>query len=88
MKKKQNIPNALKRKLEQPRVQKRKREAQEVELLQKAISCMEKEGKEESRVKDVDEVFGQFVACELRAIEDDSEKCLKKFKIHYTLWNR
>ena len=49
---------------------------------------MEKEGKEESRVKDVDEVFGQFLACELRAIEDDSEKCLKKFKIHYTLWNR
>ena len=35
------IQNALKRILEQPRVRKQKREAQEVELLQKAISCME-----------------------------------------------
>ena len=67
-------------------MQKRKREAQEVELLQKGITCMEKEGQEESRVKDVDEVFGQFVACELRAIEDDSEKRLIKFKIHSILY--
>ena len=63
-------------------MQKRKKEAQEVELLEKAILCMEKEGKEESCVKDVDDIFGQFVACELRAIQDDSEKRLKKFKIH------
>ena len=45
------IENALKRKQEKPHVQKRKKEAQVVELLEKAILCMEKEGKEESCVK-------------------------------------
>uniref|UniRef100_A0A1X7TAA6 Uncharacterized protein n=1 Tax=Amphimedon queenslandica TaxID=400682 RepID=A0A1X7TAA6_AMPQE len=81
-----SIQNALKRKLEQPRVQKRKKEAEEVELLEKAVVCMEKEGKEESCVKDVDDIFGQFVACKLRAIQDDSEKRLKKFEIHSNLY--
>ena len=36
--------------------------------------------------KNVDDIFGQFVACELRAIQDDSEKRLKKFKIHSILY--
>ena len=48
---------------------KRKREAQEDLLLEKAISCLEK-GRNDSKDRDTDQVFADFIASELQEIKD------------------
>lgn len=64
---------------------KRKREAQEDLLLEKAISCLEK-GRNDSKDRDTDQVFADFIASELQEIKDSRVKRMTKWKIQNVLY--
>ena len=55
-----------------------KREKQEETLLQKAIACMEGASDNHSAMRDVDSVFGEYIASELRAMQNQEMKCWVK----------
>ena len=63
---------------------KQKKESQEDALMQKAIACIEKVS---DRKHDDDDVFGQFVASELRAISDLQCKNWIKWQIKSVFCN-
>ena len=62
---------------------KKKREAQENELLEQAILCMKNESQEKqaSKKPDDDDLFGQFITAEIRSIQDPYIKRQTKWKI-------
>ena len=63
-----------------------KKESQEDELMKRAIACMEKVGDRNSK-QDDDDVFGLFVASELRSISDPQCKNRVKWQIKSILCN-
>ena len=60
-------------------------EAKENELLQVAIECLKEEGTKKGS-EDADELFGKFVASELRTISDEHIKRQAKWKIQFALF--
>ena len=62
---------------------KKKKEAQEDILLQKAIQCMERSDNKE----DEDDIFGRYVASELRSIDNIHTKRLAKWQIQSIIFN-
>ena len=57
-----------------------KREKEEDSLLQKAMQCMEAATSTKSSI-DADKLFGDYIASELKAIEDEKVKRLLKHQI-------
>ena len=64
-----------------------KKEMQEDVLLQKAIACMEKTGKVHQQKRDDDDIFGDYIASEMRAIQNVEMKRWVKFKIQSLLFS-
>ena len=62
-----------------------RREAQEDILLQKAVSCMETATRRNVKEKDDDDIFAQFIASELRSIEDT---IVRRRRRNRTVWVR
>ena len=67
---------------------KRQKEKKEDILLKKAIECMEKSMSEGTKLqkKDPDEVFGEYVATELKNVTDMKQKRIIKYKIQSVLF--
>ena len=64
------------------RTNKRKKQAdQEDLLLEKALLCMERAGESTQRKDDDDDIFAQYIATEIRAIKDPQVKRMGKWKI-------
>ena len=55
-------------------------------LIKKAIQCMERSTDNAVQVKDADDVFGQYIATELKGIQDNNQKQLIKYKIQTVLF--
>ena len=55
-------------------------------LLMKALQCMERSTDNIVQIKDPDEVFGQYIATELRGIQDKNRKQLIKYRIQSVLF--
>ena len=53
-------------------------------LLEKAITCLEK-GRNDSKEKNIDQVFADFIASELQEIKDSRVKRMTKWKIQNVL---
>ena len=66
---------------------KRRKGLQEEVLLEKVLSVMEKNGESSERKMDADEIFAQYVASELRCIEDPHIKRVTKWKIQSIIFN-
>ena len=67
---------------------KRKKMNPEDELLHKAITCMETAMGETPTAKaDEYDLFGRYIAAELRAIEDAQARCWAKLQIQTVLFN-
>ena len=64
-----------------------KREKQEETLLQKAIACMEGASDNHSAMRDVDSVFGEYIASELRAMKNQEMKCWVKHRIQSLIFS-
>lgn len=64
-----------------------KKETQEDVLLQKAIACMENAGGIDRHRRDNDDIFGEYVATEIRSIQDSKVKCWVKFQIQPLLFS-
>ena len=59
----------------------KKRELQEDFILERAISCMEKAEHNVPKSTDGDDVFGQYVASELKSMDNPQIKRITKWKI-------
>ena len=64
-----------------------KKEMQEDMLLQKAIACMERTGNVHQQKRDEDDIFGDYIASEMRAIQNIEIKRWVKFKIQSLLFS-
>ena len=64
-----------------------KKEMQEDVLLQKAIACMEKTGNVHQQKRDDDDIFGDYIASEMRAIQNVEMKRWVKFKIQSLIFS-
>ena len=64
-----------------------KREKQENTLLQKAIVCMEGTSNKITAKKDADDIFGEYVTSELRAMHNVEMKRWVKFRIQSLLFS-
>lgn len=58
-----------------------KRQKREEALMNKAIACMEKTSDRVQQKRDEDDIFGEYVASEMRAIQNVQMKRWVKFKI-------
>ena len=61
-----------------------KEKQQEDTVLMKALECMERSGETK---RDSDDIFGEYVANELKAINDDQKKRFIKFQIQSLLFS-
>ena len=66
---------------------KRKKSNPEDELLQKAIDCMETAIDKPSMKTDEYDLFGKFIAAELRAMENVQARCWEKLQMQTILFN-
>lgn len=74
---------------EQYKTLKKKKEAQENDLLEQAIICLKKDNEKgelsSKKAEDDDDQFGKFAACELRTLQDQHIKRQAKWKIQSAL---
>ena len=67
---------------------KRRKEEQEDVVMQRAILCMEKAGGSiASKTADDDDIFAQYIATEIRSIDDAQVKRLLKWRIQSLIFN-
>ena len=66
---------------------KRRKGLQEEVLLEKVLSVMEKNGESSERKMDADAIFAQYIASELRCIEDPHIKRVTKWKIQSIIFS-
>ena len=83
------IVRSTKRPLDASNKGKKKKKQQntaEDSLLEEAINCLKKEGKEDDQAKDEDDIFGKFIVSELKGIKDVRLKRQVKWRIQTAIY--
>ena len=75
--------------VKEPNTKRKKRESQEDLILQRAVSCMERAEKNitKGNGNDGDDVFGQYVAFELKSMDNPHIKRVTKWKIQSLIYH-